>query len=742
MNLSGGQKARVALARACYARASVVLLDDVLSAVDAEVGASLMQKCICGLLRESGATVVFVTHHTQFMTECDHVVSLNENGTIRQQGAPNTIDGLLTRGGNGSRKSSRNASSVDLTAADKPASAPPETPGTKKAKAEKEAAKDKANKAKGKMMSDEEREKGAVAASIYIRYAAMLGYLNVAFGLFGTYTVSQGAQFGSSYWLGIWAQDRFPTLSNCEPWFYLAIYCGMATVSALLILLRSVITAFCSVEAGRKMHNRALRAVVASPMEFFDVTPLGRILNRFSVDAQRVDVQLAQQGSQFVGYVISLICTLTIICLVSPFLLLLLPPLSVFYLLYASYYRNTAREVQRLDSISKSPIYAAFSEALQGASTIQAYGANGRFEMVNRSKVDYNLRAIYVSLAANRWLTVRLEFFSNILTAAAALLAVVTSIAGDPKQAALRANMAGLALTYAPSLTDTLNFLIRNFTSLETMMVSAERMLNYAGLKPERTINPQLVGPSWPSTGKIELKDVVMRYRETLPDVLKGCSLTINGGEKLGIVGRTGAGKSSILVALFRVCDLRSGSLCIDGIDISTIELSTLRSRLAIIPQDPVLFSGTLKFNVDPTGAYADDELWGALQQCGIDQAMAEHPKGLERPIEERGGNFSMGQRQLLCLCRALLKRSRILVLDEATASVDMESDALIQRTLESGLGGTTVLTIAHRLDTIMHCDRVIVMHDGIVAESGPPAQLKNEAGSRFAELVKQQQSH
>jgi len=323
------------------------------------------------------------------------------------------------------------------------------------------------------------------------------------------------------------------------------------------------------------------------------------------------------------------------------------------------------------------------------------------------------------------------------LLAATALLAVVLSFGdgNDPKKAAQRATLAGLALTYAPGLTDTLSFLIRQFTQFETQMVSVERLLAYAKLKPEVTQDPQVVPAEWPQKGAIEFYDVRMGYRDGLPDVLKACSVTIKGAEKVGIVGRTGAGKSSILVTLFRISELRSGAILIDGVDISRVDLKTLRSRLSIIPQDPVLYTGSLRTNVDPGKRYTDHAVWDCLRQCGMDMAIREHPEGLDRPCEEGGRNFSMGQRQLLCLCRALLKASVVLVLDEATASVDMDSDALIQHTLLTSLGSTTVLTIAHRLDTVMHCDRIIVMHDGKVAESGSPAELKDMAGGRFAEL-------
>ncbi|KOO23503.1 multidrug resistance-associated protein 3, partial [Chrysochromulina tobinii] len=712
VNLSGGQKARVALARACYARASVVLLDDVLSAVDAEVGAHLVAQCITGLLRQRGALVVFVTHHLHWLHECDHVLMLDEAGKVKAQGPPASI-GSLPRA-NSSGKLSRDSSvgsGLDAQGEGENGANGANGSGGEATKSKPVADKAKPagagdkDKAKGKQMSEEDRERGTVSRSVWLLYARALGTWNVSVGLFGAAVVSQALVFGSSFWLGVWAGDLAPNtttviingtkhvetiskgspfheISGGQPWFYLAVYVAAALVSALCILLRSVLLAYASVSAGRRIHDDAVRAVFASPASFFDVTPLGRIINRFSGDVQKVDTALASSLSQFVSYSVSLVCTLAIIVVNSLFILLSLPPLGIAYLYTSSYYRNSAREVQRLESISKSPIYASFQEALNGASSIHAYAANSRFEESNRKNNDYNLRANYISLAANRWLTVRLELYSNILLFLTALLAVLEAMQtasldeSDPQvrtAAALRASAAGLALTYAPGLTDTLNFLIRQLTLLETQMI--------------------------------------------------------------GIVGRTGAGKSSILVCLYRLAELRSGAIIIDGLDLARVPLPTLRARLAIIPQDPVLFTGTLRSNLDPTDLCTDEELWAAMRQAGMEAPMKQHPDGLKRPIEERGGNLSMGQRQLLCLCRALLRKARVLVLDEATASVDMESDALIQQTLQHNMSGTTVLTIAHRLETIMHCDRVVVMHEGRVAEAGPPQELRTTPGSKFAEL-------
>jgi len=787
INLSGGQKARVALARACYAQADVVLLDDVLSAVDAEVAAHLVNKCILGLLAEQGATVVLVTHHTQWLTNCDLIVEIAEGGTVTRQGkpadlnwaprggsssaladaaAPAAADGVARNGGGHANGGKAVAKANGPPAAQKQPSA---TSSAKPA--------DAPNKAK--MMSQEDRERGVVKRDVWSRYGASLGLLNMAM-LIMMHAGGQGLTFGSSWWLGEWTRDAF-ALMPCPPpspppspghapaphleppycgnphhlalgtpWFYILIYTVVSMTAALIILVRSVVITFSSLHAGRRTHDAAINSVFGAPMAFFDTTPLGRILNRFSGDVQKVDIQLCSSGNSFVNLVATLLATLVLLVLNSWWIVATVPVLGVMYLRVAGYYRNSARELQRLDSVSKSPIYAAFSEVLNGAATIQAFGKVLRFEADNCRLFDKNLRAGFVYAVANRWLSVRLEFLSNCLLACTALFAVISALmASEGTGNAKAAGMAGLALAYAPGLTDTLNFLIRQFTTLETDMVSAERLFSFAKLDPEESAqkrqlaDAQQLESSWPHAGVIDFKGCRMRYRDGLKPVIDGLDLSVRAGEKVGLVGRTGAGKSSILVCLYRLVELYEGSISIDGVDIAAVPLRVLRARLSIIPQEPVLFTGSLRKNLDPFDESTDAQLRMVMEQCGILATVVDgHKEGFERPLEEKGGNLSMGQRQLVCMGRALLKKSRVLVLDEATASVDLETDELIQTTLNTRLDGVSVITIAHRLETIMHCDRVVVLDNGAAIEMGPPLELRDQAGGRFAELWASRTAH
>mmetsp|Transcript_28733 Transcript_28733/g.88069 ORF Transcript_28733/g.88069 Transcript_28733/m.88069 type:complete len:891 (-) Transcript_28733:519-3191(-) len=795
INLSGGQKARIALARACYQRADIYLLDDVLSAVDAHVATHLVEHCLQGLLREWGATIVLVTHHTIHLADADAVLLLDEAGAVRAYGPPATVladsagggkEGRSRRKGkariqasncaasngegandhnrNGAhvddatrskldKRDSRRGDSGDATDAHKrqfngveagDAQAPIPAESSDKVK------NGGVNGAKttNRLIKDEERETGYIKASVWRTYATALG-VGALMALVFAYTIGQALTLGSSFWLTQWSADTLHQGSN--PWLYVIVYAIISLAACAVIWIRVVLVALACVRAGRRLHEGCVAAVVGSPMSFFDTTPLGRILNRFSTDLQVVDVQLRMTTQAFGLCLFNLIGTLLLVIINAWQILFGLVPLGFAYVYVARYYRSSSRELQRLDSLSKSPIYAAFTETLHGATTIIAFGASERFAEEAKQRLDENLKVGFASAAANRWLSIRLEAIGNSIIAGVAALAVGLhgAATGGPGMtggaAAVAAGMAGLSLSYAVSLTDFLNWALRMSTTLEMQMVNVERLLGYSALAQEETRSAVLGGPAgrgpppaWPAHGAITFAGAGMRYRPGTPFVLRNFDLSVAGGEKVGLVGRTGAGKSSVLVALFRLVELAEGSISIDGVDIATLPLFVLRQRLAIIPQEPTLFSGTLRSNLDPFDQHVDAELWDCLAQCSLQPLASSHPEGLLQPIDAKGANLSVGQRQLVCMARALLRRSKILVLDEATASVDMATDQLIQETLQAQLHDATVLTIAHRLHTVMHCDRVVVLSEGAVLEQGPPLELRDQPYSAFAKLYAQ----
>lgn len=457
-------------------------------------------------------------------------------------------------------------------------------------------------------------------------------------------------------------------------------------------------------------------------------------------------------------------------------------PIFFIYVKVLNYFREVSRETKRLDSISRSPVFAHFSETLGGLGTIRAYGQADRFINEFEEKVDTNTRAYYNNKSADRWLSVRLEMLGAFIAGLAAVFA--SNVAISNAQSGLSssknfASVAGLSLTYAISVTGLLNWVVRSFAQMEAAMNAAERVLFYTQNIPQEapaskdelkrimhqdsniqqddekksnavkqalvamggTENP---GPEWPSKGGITLNNLKMRYRPDNPLVINGLNVEIKGGERVGVVGRTGSGKSSLLLTLLRIVEPfvdpdeeYQSPILIDGVDVLRIGLTDLRSKIGIIPQNPVLFSGTIRSNMDPFDQYTDEEIWHALERCGMKKSIEEMPELLNARVAEYGENLSQGQRQLLCLGRALLKKCRILLLDEATSSVDFETDKEIQRTLREDFANCTVLTIAHRVNTIMDSDKILVMKDGKVGEFASPEELLADKNSIFYDIVK-----
>lgn len=755
VNLSGGQRARVALARAAYAGADIVLLDDPLSAVDAHVGRHIFSKCIKGLMGD--ATRILVTHQLQFLPEADTVLVM-EGGKITEEGTYTELiqkgidfhqlaiesEDEDAQGKNDVEDSAENlhmlASSRTIKVVDEDICATIETAGAVASEAQHDSARRRVSldgaeggvEPDGKLTTAEDRAVGQVDKAIYRNYFASWGPLFlVPLSVLMLAMGERGLQAGQNWWLSIWSSATESSAEGQVPPFYMWTYFGIGLLSLILQSVKAVVLVLGSVTAAQSLHAALLDTVLRLPMAFFDSNPTGRLLNRFTKDTEAVDVSLSSSVSSFLNCAVSILWSLAVVIVVSPGIIFALVPLSISYGWIQNRYIATSRELKRLDSVALSPIFGHFGETLTGLASVRAFRRQEPFQKQNTDLLDESNRAWWPAQCVNRWLSVRLELLGVAVVFGTAVF--VSTIMPTS------AGLAGLALTSALNLTGLLNWAVRMTTELEVNMNSCERVMEYRSQPQEAAhiVYENRPLPDWPFHGEIRVESLVLRYRPHLPPVLNGVTFHVRPHEKIGICGRTGAGKSSLLMALFRIVEASGGRIGIDGINIATIGLFDLRSRLSLVPQDPVLFSGTVRTNLDPFGnAESDEHIWHALKRSGLSGVIQALPGGLDAGVSEGGANLSVGQRQLVCMARALLRSSRVLVCDEATSNVDTATDALIQKAIASSFGDCTVLTIAHRLHTILDSDRVLVMDAGKVAEYDTPNALMRVQGGIFKSLV------
>ena len=586
------------------------------------------------------------------------------------------------------------------------------------------------NTKKGELTTTETRVTGEVKRSVYTLYFTAAGGMCIISIVMLLYLLAQVVRAINNWWLTYWTNNE--TL-HPSIWF-VGVYTGLGVATVIMSGVSPFSLFWTGLRASRRLHDGLLQGIMRSPMSFFDQTPLGRITNRISKDIYTVDKTLPGVFDSFLGCLFSVLATIIIILIAMPLFIVILIPLTAYYLYEQRFYVHSSREIKRLDSISRSPIYANFGETLDGTAVIRAYEAQQRFIEKNNELLDVNQRAYFIISSANCWLGIRLEFAGTVIIGAAMLLSVIGK---NPTNFAFT-SMAALAISYSLDTTQSLNWLVRMATDMETQIVAVERIEEYTNLPSEAPAHiPGSVPPAnWPSRGEIAIEDLTMRYRPELEPVLKHISLHIRPGEKIGVVGRTGAGKSSLVLCLMRIVELETGKIVIDGVNIRDIGLEDLRSSIAIIPQEPLLFSGTVRSNLDPFHEYSDEAIWSALEQASMKDVIAENATGLDTPVEEHGNNYSVGQRQLLCIARALLRKSKVILMDEATASIDSETDMKIQSTIRTQFTESTVITIAHRIHTIIDSDRVLVLELGEVKEYDQPGVLLEDPKSLFSQLV------
>ncbi|CAG5119556.1 unnamed protein product, partial [Candidula unifasciata] len=584
-------------------------------------------------------------------------------------------------------------------------------------------------KDESKLVQAETMETGKVKLNVYMAYIRAVGImLSIAIIIF--FVFYNASSIYSNVWLSQWSNDaRNPNISSNVDHrnMRLGVYAALGILQGMCVFINSLMRLLGAVTASRVLHVGVLANVIQSPMSFFDTTPIGRIVNRFSKDLDTLDTMIPMIVGMFLNCLFQTISTILVISFSTPMFLAVIAPLLIFYYFVQRFYVATSRQLKRLESVSRSPIYSHFGETITGAVTIRASGQEARFIHDSQAKVDLNQICYYPSIVSNRWLAIRLEIVGNLIIFFASLFAVIGRREISP-------GIVGLSISYAMNVTQTLNWMVRMTCDLETNIVSVERIKEYSETprEAEWVIEDKRPSPEWPEKGVIEFRDYKVRYREGLDLVLRGISCIIQSSEKVGIVGRTGAGKSSLTMAVFRIIEPAGGSIIIDGIDITTIGLHDLRSRLTIIPQDPVLFSGSLRMNMDPFGKHTDAEIWSALEHAHLKSFVSGLSDGLQHYCSEGGENLSVGQRQLVCLARALLRKTQILVLDEATAAVDLETDDLIQTTIRTEFEKCTVLTIAHRLNTIMDYARIMVLDNGKIKEFDSPQNLLQNPSSVF----------
>ncbi|XP_038854065.1 multidrug resistance-associated protein 4-like [Salvelinus namaycush] len=744
--LSGGQKARVNLARAVYQDADIYLLDDPLSAVDAEVGRHLFEQCICGILKNKPR--ILVTHQLQYLQAANQILVLKEGhmvarGTyseLQRSGVDFTSllkreeEGPQAPGAETESRSPRSRTLSQNSVVSHTSSIRSVKDGTEQLPAE-----------PVQTVVEESRSEGTIGVGLYVKYLKAGANILVLIGVVLLQFLAQAAYILQDWWLAYWAgeqeklnvngtvtvQNGVNVTEELNLDFYLGIYAGLTGATLIFGFARSLVMFNVLVKAAQSLHNRMFNSILRTPVRFFDINPIGRVLNRFSKDIGQLDAALPWTFVDFIQIFLQIIGVIAVAASVIPWILIPLVPLVIVFLFLRRYFLQTSRDVKRLESTTRSPVFSHLSSSLQGLWTIRAFRAEERFQNTFDAYQDLHSESWFLFLVTSRWFAVRLDGMC-------AVFVTITAFGCLLLRDQVEAGSVGLALSYAVTLMGMFQWGVRQSAEVENMMTSVERVVEYTELESEAPWETQKrPPPEWPSQGLITFDRVSFSYSSDGPVVLKDMKAMFRPKEKVGIVGRTGAGKSSLVSALFRLAE-PEGRIYIDGVLTSEIGLHDLRQKMSIIPQDPVLFTGTMRKNLDPFSQHTDEDLWNALQEVQLKSVVEELPNKMETVLAESGSNFSVGQRQLVCLARAVLRKNRILIIDEATANVDPRTDELIQKTIRDKFRECTVLTIAHRLNTIIDSDRILVLDAGQIHAYDEPYTLLQNHDGIFFKMVQQ----
>uniref|UniRef100_A0A8C1BZD3 ATP-binding cassette, sub-family C (CFTR/MRP), member 9 n=1 Tax=Cyprinus carpio carpio TaxID=630221 RepID=A0A8C1BZD3_CYPCA len=760
INLSGGQRQRICVARALYQNTNIVFLDDPFSALDIHLSDHLMQEGILKFLQDDKRTVVLVTHKLQYLIHADWIIAMKD-GSVLREGTLKDIQThdvelyehwktLMNRQDQELEKETEMESQTTL-----------ERKTLRRAFYSREAKnhiddedeEEEVEEDDDDNMSTTTSRRSKIQWKMCCRYLSSGGFLMV-FLMVSSKLAKHSVMVAIDYWLAAWTSsnphnqslaDPFLNATNytqnddtqiaqhrsCVPVFI--ILCGAAIA---LCLITSLTVEFLGVAAATNLHHNLLNKIIHAPIRFFDVTPLGQILNRFSADTNIIDQHIPPTLESLTRSTLLCLSAIGVIAFVTPTFLIALVPLAVAFYFIQKYFRVASKDLQDLDDSTQLPLLCHFSETAEGLTTIRAFRHEARFKQRMLELTDTNNTAYLFLSAANRWLEVRTDYLGAVIVLTAAVAAIWSTSGPDVDQSGL----VGLGLTYALTVTNYLNWVVRNLADLEVQMAAVKKVNSFLSTESENyegSMDVSQVPEDWPQHGEIKIHDLCVRYDSMLKPVLKQVNAHINPGQKVGICGRTGSGKSSLSLAFFNMVDVFEGKIVIDGIDICKLPLQTLRSRLSIILQDPVLFSGSIRLNLDPERTCTDDRLWEALEIAQLKNMVKALPGGLDAVVTEGGENFSVGQRQLFCLARAFVRKSSILIMDEATASIDMATENILQKVVMTAFADRTVVTIAHRVHTILTADLVIVMKRGSIMEYGKPEILMEQEDGLFASFVK-----
>ncbi|XP_045928666.1 ATP-binding cassette sub-family C member 9 isoform X2 [Micropterus dolomieu] len=770
INLSGGQRQRICVARALYQNTNIVFLDDPFSALDIHLSDHLMQEGILKFLQDDKRTVVLVTHKLQYLIHADWIIAMKD-GSVLREGTLKDIqthdvelyDHWKTLMNRQDQELEKDIQQDSQTTLERKTLRRAFYSREAKNQMDDEDEEEEEEEEEDDNMSTTTNRRSKIPWRMCWCYMSSGGFFMV-FLMVSSKLLKHSVIVAIDYWLALWTSSKtnqsagagtyasngtrladsassnatLPTPGNPEAEsdsYYLPVFIVLCAAGITLCLITSLTVEFLGLSAATNLHHNLLNKIIHAPIRFFDITPLGQILNRFSADTNIIDQHIPPTLESLTRSTLLCLSAIGVISSITPAFLIALVPLAVAFYFIQKYFRVASKDLQDLDDSTQLPLLCHFSETAEGLTTIRAFRHEARFKQRMLELTDTNNTAYLFLSAANRWLEVRTDYLGAVIVLTAAGASIWSFSYG------LRSGgLVGLGLTYALTVTNYLNWVVRNLADLEVQMAAVKKVNSFLSTESENyegSMDTSQVPENWPQDGEIKIQDLCVRYDPMLKPVLKHVNAYIEPGQKVGICGRTGSGKSSLSLAFFNMVDIFEGKIVIDGIDICKLPLQTLRSRLSIILQDPVLFSGSIRFNLDPERTCTDDRLWEALEIAQLKNMVKALPGGLDAVVTEGGENFSVGQRQLFCLARAFVRKSSILIMDEATASIDMATENILQKVVMTAFADRTVVTIAHRVHTILTADLVIVMKRGNILEYDKPETLLEQEDGMFASFVK-----